>query len=150
LTEGESAIQQRPNRIGFKKILEFERAAMKRQNQKAVILIVCVAIMLIAGCNEQNTSKSGIRKSRLMAAENKRLEKEIEKHKELLANCLEEKGDLQEQMQKSGQSRMINLLEAVTEKNAELHLIIDGLEAEIEQLDKELEELKKQPVNHKP
>ena len=108
---------------------------MKRQNQKAVILTVGVVIMLIAGCSEQNISKSEIRKSRLIAVENKRLGREIEKQKELLAKCLEEKKALEEQLQKSGKGRMIDLLEAVTEKNLKLHQTIKKLKAQVEQLE---------------
>ena len=116
---------------------------MKRQNQKAVILTVGVVIMLIAGCSEQNISKSEIRKSRLIAVENKRLGREIEKQKELLAKCLEEKKALEEQLQKSGKGRMIDLLEAVTKENSKLHQTIERLKAQVEQPEKLSDENKK-------
>ena len=95
-------------RVGFKKIVEFERTTMRKQVYKAVILTVGVVIILIAGCSGQDTSRTEVKRGRLTAAENKQLKKqleqlgkELEKQKELFAKCLQEQKDSEEQLQKS-------------------------------------------------
>ena len=136
---------------------------MKRIARKAAILAVGVVIMLIAGCEKQSISKSHIRKSRLVAVENKQLkeqleqlDKEIKKQKELLTNCLQEKKALEEKPQKNTKARMEHLLKAVVGRNKQLHAKnknlktqISLLESQIEQLKNELAEIKK-PESPKP
>jgi small-conductance mechanosensitive channel len=113
---------------------------MKRAVYKAVILTVGVVIMLIAGCSEQNTSKSEVRKSRLIAAQLKKqseqLSKEVEEQKELLAKCLEEKkiAEEQSQPQKSDKDRMDSLLTTVMEQGAKLREENEKLKTEIMEL----------------
>jgi len=101
---------------------------MKRPVHKAVILTVGVVIVLIAGCSEQDASKSEVRKSRLIATQLKKqseqLGKEVEEQKELLAKCLQEKKASEEQLQKSGDQT------------------IERLNAQVKQLEEELEALK--------
>jgi len=110
---------------------------------------------MIAGCEEENLL--AIRKSRIIAIENKQLkeqleqlDKEIKKQKELLTNCLQEKKALEEKPLKDSKARMEHLLKAVVGRNKQLNAKnknlktqISLLESQIEQLKKELEELRK-------
>jgi uncharacterized lipoprotein NlpE involved in copper resistance len=105
---------------------------MKRAVHKAAILTVCVVIVLIAGCSEQDASKSEVRKGRLIAAQLKKqseqLSKEVEEQKELLAKCLEEKKIAEEQPQ------MDSLLTAAMEEGAKLRDENEKLKTEITKL----------------
>lgn len=118
---------------------------MKRPVQKAIVLAVgVVVIMLIAGCEEE--SQSNIKKSRLIAAENIQLKKEIEKQKELLEKYLQEKKPPEEMSPESTQDLTQFLFEEnikLHEENEKLKAEIMQLEARIKQLETELEELKK-------
>jgi cell division protein FtsB len=102
---------------------------MKKPVHKAVILIVGVVIILIAGCGGQDISKSEIKRGRLIAAENRQLKKqseqlmkELENQKELLAKRLPE--------------------EKATEENTKLRQTIEKLKARVKQLEEEIEKLK--------
>jgi uncharacterized coiled-coil DUF342 family protein len=99
---------------------------MGRQNQKTVILTVGIIIMLIGGCGgqeQEDLSKSDmIKRERLMAAENKRLTREIEKQKEQLAKRLPE--------------------ENAIEENKKLRQTIEKLNAQVKRLEEEVKELK--------
>jgi uncharacterized lipoprotein NlpE involved in copper resistance len=112
---------------------------MKRMVHKAVILTVGVVIVLIAGCSEQDASKSEVRKSRLIAAQLKKqseqLSKEIEEQKELLAKCLEEKKIAETgSQQESVKEQMDSLLTAAMEQSAELRDENEKLKTEITKL----------------
>jgi len=124
---------------------------MRKPVQKAIVLAVgIVVIMLIAGCEEE--SQSNTKKSRLIAAENIRLKKEIEKQKELLEKCLQEKKAPEEMSPEGAQDLTQFLLEEsvkLNEENEKLKAEIVQLEARIKQLKTELEELKK-PEGPKP
>jgi carbonic anhydrase len=110
---------------------------MKRAVHKAVILTVGIVIVLIAGCSEQDASKSEVRKSRLIAAQLKKqseqLSKEVEKQKELLAKCLEEK-KIAAQPQESVKEQMDSLLTAAMEQSAKLREENEKLKMEIREL----------------
>ena len=112
---------------------------MKRRGQKVVILAVGVVIMLTAGCEKENP----------LANENMQLKeqlgqrnKEVEKQKELVAKCLQEKKDWEEQMQKDmkdlGEGALRNFEESVKlrEENDKLKAQIEQLETHIQQLEK--------------
>lgn len=110
---------------------------MKRRVQKAVILAVGVVIMLTAGCEKENP----------LANENMQLkeqleqrDKEIEKQKELLAKCLQEKEDWGERVQEDIKSLTENALKDL-EENIKLGEENDKLKSQIEQLEKELKKL---------
>lgn len=127
---------------------------MKRPAQKAFVLAVgIVAIALIAGCEEEqnlSSTKSAVKKHQIIAAENMRLkeelerrDKEIEKQKELLEKCLEEKNAWKVKAQKNIQKQVDSVLTVVMEKNEELRKENEKLKAQIEKLKTELEEAKK-------
>ena len=110
---------------------------MKRWTQKAVILAVGVVIMLIAGCERENP----------LANENMQLkeqleqrDKEVEKQKGLIAQCLQEKEDLGEQIQESIKGLTENALKDF-EENIKLREENAKLKVQIEQLEKELKKL---------
>lgn len=122
---------------------------MKRSAQKAVVLAVGIAVMLIAGCEEPNLSNT--RKSRLIADENRQLkgkleqrDREIEKQKKLVEKCTQEKKDSEKQIHKSYQDLIddsfkdFEELTRVREENKDLKSLV-------EQLRKEIKELKKGP-----
>jgi len=114
---------------------------MKRWTQKAVILAVGVVIMLTAGCEKENP----------LAKENMQLkeqleqrDKEIEKQKELLVKCQQEKKVWAEQIQESIKGMRDSAIKDMEEigrlgeENAKLKSQIEQLEVHIEQLEKEL------------
>ena len=114
---------------------------MKRWTQKAVILAVGVVIMLIAGCEKENP----------LANENMQLkeqleqrDKEIEKQKELLAKCLQEKEVLKENSQKNIRGQVESILVVVMEENVKLREENDKLKTQIEQLEVHVEQLEKE------
>ena len=117
---------------------------MKKTVQKVSVLAVGVVIMLIAGCEKENP----------LANENMQLkeqleqrDKEIEKQKELLVKCQQEKKDWEEQIQESIKGltdSAIKDLEEIgklREENAKLKSHIEQLEVHIQQLEKELKKL---------
>lgn len=93
---------------------------MEKQRIKAVILTVGIAITLIAGCSEQELPD--VKKSRLIATENRQLKKEldlrseeIESQRGLLEKCQDEKKAIEENLHK-GSQELIDLLFTDTEK----------------------------------
>lgn len=117
---------------------------MKRWTQKAVILAVGVVIMLIAGCEKENP----------LAKENMQLkeqleqrDKEVEKQKELIAQCLQEKEDWKERTQEDIKGLTENALKdleeigRLREENVKLKSQTEQLETHVQQLEKELKKL---------
>lgn len=117
---------------------------MKRRTQKAVILAVGVVIMLTAGCEKENP----------LAKENMQLkeqleqrDKEIEKQKELLVKCQQEKKVWAEQIPESMKGMTDSALKdleeigRLREGNAKLKVQIEQLETHIQQLEKEFKKL---------
>jgi len=114
---------------------------MKRRVQKAAILAVGVVIMLTAGCEKENP----------LAKENMQLkeqleqrDKEIEKQKELLVKCQQEKKDWAEQIQESIKGLTDSAIKdmeeigRLREENVKLKSQIEQLEVHVQQLEKEL------------
>ena len=121
---------------------------MKGRAKKAFVLAVGIVVMLIASCEEENLPDA--KRSRLIAAENMRLtkalkqrDKEIERQKELLEKCLQEKNSWKAKAQQNIQKQVDSIFTAVMEKNKELRKENESLKAQIEKLKAELEEAKK-------
>ena len=139
---------------------------MKRPVSKAFVLAVgIVFIMLIAGCGEENLSN--VKKHKLIANENRQLkkelefsDKEIEKQKKSLDECLQKKKVLEEQSREDVKGMMDEIFGKVIEEskklgeeNKNLKAQVQQLEALVRQLEKELQELKKpgpQPLPSTP
>ncbi len=124
---------------------------MKKAVRKGFVLVVSVVvIMLIAGCEEQQLPSA--KKSRLIAAENMQLKKElerrskdierlkelhdreIEKQEKLLAKCLEEKETWKEKSRQNIRNQVNGVVDAIMEQNAKLRRENEKLKAQIEQL----------------
>ncbi len=125
---------------------------MKKAVRKGFVLVVSVVIviMLIAGCEEQQLPSA--KKSRLIAAENMQLKKELERRsedierlidlhdreikrqEELLAKCLEEKETWKKKSRQNIRNQVNGVLDAIMEQNAKLRRENEKLKAQIEQL----------------
>ncbi len=129
---------------------------------KAVLLAISVAIIILSvGCQEENLPSE--KKSRIIAAENMKLKKELEQRdetierlkkqheeqiqqqKELLAECLKQKGTLEKQLQQNVKEQIDEVLANVIEENAKLRDQIKKLKAHIEKIEAELEARKIAP-----
>ena len=123
---------------------------MKRRAWKTLVLAVgIVLITLIAGCEEE-ANLPDTKRGRLIAAENMRLQKELERRDKenkqqqgQLEKCLQEKNAWKEKAQQSIRKQVDSVLTAVMEKIEELSKENESLKAQIEQLKAELEEAKK-------
>ena len=102
---------------------------MKRPVYKTVILTVGVVIILIAGCGGGDTSKSETKRGRLIAAENRRLKKQVEKLEKELEN------------QKEQFAKRLSE-ENLTAENRKLQRTNEELNAQVKQLEEELAKLK--------
>jgi len=123
---------------------------VKRPATKIFVLIVCAAVMLIAGCGEQEPPS--MKKSRLIAVENMRLKKELEqrnreieklkelhnreikKQEELLAECVQEKESWKQKAHQNVGNQVKGVFDAVMEQNAKLRDENERLKAQIEKL----------------
>ena len=123
---------------------------MKRAARKIFVLAVCVVVMLIVGCGQQ--APPGVKKSRLIAAENMQLKreleqcnreieklielhnKEIKKQEELLAKCVREKDSWKQKARQNVKNQVKGVFDAVMEQNAKLLEENKKLKAEIEKL----------------
>ncbi len=123
---------------------------MKGLILKALALTVGVFVVLGAGCQTQESPDA--KKSRLIAAENMRLEKELaqrgkeierlktqhdkqmKQQQEQLTKCLERRAALEKQLQENVKEQVESVLTAVVEENAKLQQEIKQLKAEIEKL----------------
>jgi hypothetical protein len=123
---------------------------MKRAARKIFVLAVCVVVISIAGCGQQELPS--VKKSRLIAAENMRLTKELErrdkqiesirelhnreikKQEELLAKCVREKDSWKQKAQQNVKNQVKGVFDAVMEQNAKLREENKKLKAEIEKL----------------
>ena len=120
---------------------------MSKSVQTTIVLTIGIVLVVIltTGCEEQSLTST--RKSRLITTENRRLkeqlaqrDKEIEKQKKLLQQCLKEKKYFEEDAKKSMEEIIglnYNILMEKTEK----------VEGENKKLKLEIEELKKQLEN---
>lgn len=132
---------------------------MKKAVRKGFVLAVSVVVMLIAGCEEQELQSA--KKSRLIAAENMQLKKElerrsndieelkelhgkeIEKQEELFAKCLEEKETWKEKSRKNIRNQVNGVLDAIMEQNVKLREENKRLKAQVEQLEAQAKKLEK-------
>jgi len=143
--------------IGFGKHSLKGCKKMKRLVRIAFVLTVgAVVIMLVAGCEEQQRPSTGTKKSRLIAAENIELKKqlqqraqEIERQKTLLEQCLQEKKNLEGQTQKNIKELIGLALKNFAEESAKLRKENERLKGQIEQLKKKLEEKEEAGENEK-
>lgn len=122
------------------------------------VLAVGLVVILGAGCQEQGLP--GEKKSRLIAAENIQLQKELEQHvkeikslkkqhdkeikqlKDELTNCQKKKEALEKQLQENVKEKVDDVLSAVLDENTKLREEIKNLKAQIEKLKTELDERK--------
>ena len=127
---------------------------MKRIDLQAFIIVIGITIMLMAGCGPQEPSS--IKKSRIIAAENIELRKELErlskefeilkkhhyieinKQKDLLQTCLQEKEALKKKSRQNIRNQVKGVLDTVLEENKKLR-------EENTRLNTQIEELQKQP-----
>ena len=123
---------------------------MKRAARKIFVLAVCVVVMLIVGCGQQEPP--GIKKSRLIAVENMQLKRELEqcnreieklielhnreikKQEELLAKCVREKDSWKQKARQNVRNQVKGVFDAVMEQNAKLLDENKKLKAQIEKL----------------
>ena len=123
---------------------------MKIAVRKIFVLAVCVVVVLIVGCGQQ--APPGVKKSRLIAAENMRLTKELErrdkeiesirelhnreikKQEELLAKCVREKDSWKQKARQNVKNQVKGVFDAVMEQNAKLLDENKKLKAQIEKL----------------
>ncbi len=125
---------------------------MKKAVRKGFVLVVSVVVvvMLIAGCEEQQLPSE--KKSRLIAAENMQLKKdlerrsedierlkelhdrEIQKQEKLLAKCLDEKVTWKEKSRQNIRNQVNGVVDAIMEQNAKIRRENEKLKAQIEQL----------------
>ncbi len=123
---------------------------MKRSALKIFVLTVCVVVMLIAGCGEQEPPSEKM--SRLISVENTRLQKELELHNKeierskelhnkeskkqdkLLADCMQEKKNWQQKAQQNVRNQVKGVFDAVMEQNVKLSEENEKLKAQIEKL----------------
>jgi Na+/phosphate symporter len=126
---------------------------MKESARKAFVLAAGVVVMLIAGCGGQEPPS--VKRSRVIAAENMELTKELERRGEeieklkeqhdkeikeqetLLAECQQEKETLKKKSQQNVRSQVKGVLDTVVEQNAKLREENEKLKAQIKELQKE-------------
>ena len=129
---------------------------MEKALKKGFVLAVSVLVMSIAGCQEQELPST--KKSRLIAAENMQLKKELEQRsqeierlkelhdrqmkeqEELLEECLQEKDAWKEKSRQNVRNQVKGVVDAVMEQNVKLRQENEKLKAQIEELKKELGE----------
>ena len=129
---------------------------MEKALKKGFVLAVSVLVMSIAGCQEQELT--GTKKSRLIAAENMQLKKELEQRsqeierlkelhdrqmkeqEELLEECLQEKDAWKEKSRQNVRNQVKGVVDAIMEQNVKLRQENEKLKAQIEELKKEIGE----------
>ena len=127
---------------------------MKKLASKIFVLTVCVVVMSIAGCGNQEPP--GVKKSRLIAVENMRLKKELEqrskeierlnelhnkeikKQEKLLAKCVQEKEGWKQKARQNVRNQVKGVFDAVMEQNVKLREENEKLKAQIEKLQGQL------------
>lgn len=123
---------------------------MKKPATKILVLAVCVVVMSIAGCGEQEPPS--MKKSRLIAVENMQLKRELEqcnreieklielhnresrKQEKILAECVQEKKSWKQKAQQNVRNQIKGVFDAVMEQNAKLLEENKKLKAQIEKL----------------
>ena len=121
---------------------------MRSSVGKVLVLAIVAGFVFAAGCEEETMSTS--KKDRLISAENiqlrdklEQLEKQLEKQKELLGQCQQEKQTLQEQVKDyEGKSKqkvetmMSLILQSVGKETEKLRQENERLKVQIEELKK--------------
>lgn len=128
---------------------------MKGLASEALVVGFIALVVLGAGCQQQEVP--GEQKSRLIAAENMQLkkdiarrdeaiealkarhEKEMAKQQEQLTKCLERKEALEKRRQQNVKEQVESVLAVVVDENAKLREEIKELKAQIKQLQEEAE-----------
>jgi len=123
---------------------------MKRAARKISVLAVCVFVMFITGCGEQEPPS--VKKSRLIAVENMRLTKELEqrskeierlkelhnkeikKQEKLLAECVQEKESWKQKARQNVRNQVKGVFDVVMEQNTKLRDENEKLKAQIEEI----------------
>ncbi len=123
---------------------------MKKLASKIFVLAVCVVVMSIAGCGNQEPPS--VKKSRLIAVENMRLTKELEqrnkeierlnelhnkeskKQEKLLAECVQEKESWKQKARQNIRNQVKGVFDAVMEQNVKLREENEKLKAQIEKI----------------
>ena len=123
---------------------------MEKPARKIFVLAVCVVVVSIAGCGQQEPPS--VKKSRLIAVENMQLKRELEqrnreieklielhnreiqKQEEILAKCVREKESWKQKAQQNVRNQVKGVFDAVMEQNAKLLEENKKLKAEIEKL----------------
>ncbi len=123
---------------------------MKKPATKILVLAVCVVVMSIAGCGEQEPPS--MKKSRLIAVENMQLKRELEqcnreieklielhnresrKQEKILTECVQEKKSWKQKAQQNVRNQIKGVFDAVMEQNAKLLEENKKLKAQIEKL----------------
>jgi predicted RNase H-like nuclease (RuvC/YqgF family) len=120
---------------------------MKTALHKTLVLTSGIFIMLAVGCEEQNTSNP--KRDRLVAVEGARLkndlelrDKKIEEQKELLEECEQEKKALSVYSKVDFKERLDGVIADLSKENTRLQGENKEFKARIEQLEKELRQLK--------
>ncbi len=123
---------------------------MKKIVRKIFVLTVCVVVMSIAGCGEQEPPS--VKKSRLIAVENMQLKKDLgqrnkeierlnelhnsqsKKQEKLLAKCVQEKESWKQKARQNVRNQVKDVFDAVMEQNVKLSEENEKLKAQIEKL----------------
>jgi len=123
---------------------------MKRTLHKALILVFAISIICAAGCQE--AEKPSEKKSRVIAARNMELEKQVvERDKQIddlktqhtaklgleqkkLADCRKQTADCKQQLKQGMEEKVNEVLTAAIEETAKLHAENTKLKAEIAEL----------------
>lgn len=136
---------------------------MRKSAKKALVLVVgvIVALMLFAGCEEENQSdtKASTTRSRFIANENRQLKEKIKELKQqhkretkrwenLLAKCQKEKETIAELSAGGFKDFLDSALQKVPEELARLNEENQSLKAKIGQLKKEILQLKRELERH--
>lgn len=129
---------------------------MERMLNKGFVLAVGIAMVLIAGCGEQQLPSE--KKSRLIAIENAELKKEIaqrdlelenlkgrhardvKQREQQLTECKKQNENCKEDLHGKIEKRMDEVFEAMMEESAKVQAENKGLKAEIAELKTKLEE----------
>lgn len=129
---------------------------MERTLRKVFVLVFCVVIGLIAGCEEQEMA--GTKKSRLIAAENmdlkkelgqrdkqiedmkKQHDKEIKRQEEILVDCRKKIKVWNDKAQKSVEEKLDAFIGSVMEQTAQVQKENEALKSQVEELKAKLKE----------
>lgn len=129
---------------------------MKRTLRNVFILVFCIVIGLIAGCQEQEAGSKN--KCRLIAAENMQLNKDLarrdkqietlknqsaeqnKKQAGQLAACQKEKEEWKKKAEKNIEGQVNTMMAVIMEQTAQMHEENKALKAKVEELEAKLKE----------